>query len=585
MNDTRPSFDSVTSKIAGALPERQLNRFRRDFSLNDPLAFFHEIVHWYQRKTLLSWSLNRLLISAHHEVDEKKKRHLYEKYVAARQMLMPYGEGLSLFAEFDYYPANFAMPAGDHNDFDELFELVVSNRYSFQSYERQPVSEVNIHADRFIRAFRLTPEGLAKRERLMMMPLGSGHPHIAGYLFIKRAISAIKRQGVSSYIHDGAIVSGLTWYIFEAPELCELVNDDNCLSDDFIQAFKAALAVRLNNLWTGPTAGKCIARFGKLGGSRGAMHALLDMERYWDANRKHSLQANELLQVFFRESVEEYMDMNETIEEYDDDDEDDPQALWAVDGYSVLMAMDAARFGVFEAVLTKSDEDWVLRFGESGFELALKTLGQPSIRAERYQWLIEKTPGMECRLVEALFFFDKKLFHTTIIDSSQGMLHLSHKTNDYNVGYFPVKCYLEDSFRIDSILENMNRELQTYETCFPQSREQSATHVEDLYGGPAREICDNFLPPGSGIKRISDIFPNREERLHFAALSLILPMHAYADESFRTFSFKVDRYLHHFQLDSLKPSKVKSYLRKGDPFFYTDMRGRRRISYKSGTLI
>lgn len=579
----RPAFDNATSRIAGVLHGSQLLHFRSDFSLHDPLAFFHETVHWFQRKTLFNWCLNRLLITAYLEENQIHKRMLYDKYIVARRMLLPYSEGLALFAEFDYFPANYAIGAGDHNDFDELFELIISDRFSFQSYERLEAWELNGKADAFLRAYRLSRDGLLKRERLMMMPLGSGHPHISGYLFIKRAVAAAKRRGLFSYIHDGAIMTGLTWYVYEAPELCRLVNDDDCVGTAFEEAFKSALARRLDQLWLGPKAGEILERFDRRGGSERAKPELNDPEARAAAESAHSNQCDQLLYALFRESVLDHVRPDETMAEYDE--RIGPNAPPAINGFNVLMAMDAARFGVFDGVLAKSGDDWVLRIGEDGIDIAVDALGPPSPRPERYRWTTDRVVGSRARLVEALFFLDRRLFHISFVDTPKGMIHLTHKTDDRRVGDGPIGRYLEKAYRIDGILTNMQTELKSFEAGTTRSYRQSVVDTEELYGGPAREICERHLPPGPGVKRVSDLFADRKERQNFAAFSLILPTHTYADEHFASLQAKVERYLPSFGLEALNLRKVRAYFRKGEPYFYTDRLGRRPIAFKSGTLI
>ena len=113
-----------------------------------------------------------MLVRGFDHADPIQKRKLYRKANTARALLRPYGEGISLYMQFDYFPTNFFSNFSSRTRLDALIEMVVSHRYSFQNFDRLPIQELGERAFTFFRDERLRASTFKKKVSLLMQPLG-----------------------------------------------------------------------------------------------------------------------------------------------------------------------------------------------------------------------------------------------------------------------------------------------------------------------------------------------------------------------------------------------------------------------------
>ena len=90
----------------------QFNGPRR---LTNPLTLLDEATHWCQHRGLVSHCMTLLTIQALKNKDDARLPNAeLDKVLALRALLAPFGEGLALYAQYDYFPANFFGGFGTH---------------------------------------------------------------------------------------------------------------------------------------------------------------------------------------------------------------------------------------------------------------------------------------------------------------------------------------------------------------------------------------------------------------------------------------------------------------------------------------
>jgi len=576
----KATFDGTSAQIFGVLEAKEVKDFRSDFRLRDPLSFWHECVHWFQKKTLLGYSLNNLLLRAFASMNCERKALLFEKYTFCKRALEPFLEGTAIFAQYDYFPSNYFMSAGEHNYLDELFTLVVANRFSFQTgqYSEDELASLSLE---FVKSFRISASSLKKKRGLLATPFSSRDKHQVGYLFIKSVVSHIKCYPLFHYVHDGAILSGLIYYVFEAPELIELVNDDHLSGAEFQANFTERFVSRLNGLSDRETVGEMFWRYSEAGGAHAAKYSLrIDETRYDDAEAVYSDLYKWVYDHSFPESVGAYMKPGETLDEYFE--RRDPEMPMPVDAFQVLHAMDAVKFGRVPATLEGEPENYTLRLDGMDEAIPLKSLGSNSMRAELYGWIKPPPLDRAVCLKEILFFFDHRLFHVTTVDFPHGTTWLTHDTADYNMGYPQVGAYLQSSFEIDTILDACREEARRHAVAWEPPKD-TLQHIADTYFAPSQDIQDSIGKRHNA--RPLDLFTSDREANAFLAYSLIQPILSHADEYERTVHNRVDTLISNFLPIELDPSKVKSFTRKGAPFSFSKKIRGRKAWFASGTYL
>lgn len=576
----RPAYDSPTAQILGVIAEEDVREFRSDFKLKDPLSFWHECVHWFQRKSLLGYSLNNLLLRAYCAADPKKKQQFYAKYLFCLRVLGPYAEGTAIFAQYDYFPSNYFIGVGEHNYLDELFTLFVANRFSFQQgdYDENELAQLSLD---YLSTFRLNGNTVRKKRGLMAIPILVRQKHQLGYLFVKLVVSHIKRFPRFHYVHDGAILSGLIYYVFEYHDLIDLVNDDDCVGSAFNTLFAGKLAHRLSKLLDPQQVGQIFWSYRRAGGNHTAQEMLaIDGEKHSESERKYNEMYNWVYEFKFVESVARYMNFGESLDEYLERRE--PLSPLPVDAFQVLHGLDAVRFGMMPARLIRASDREYLEFHGCNERIDLEQIGATSHRAQKYGWIKPPPPDGEVCLKEVLFFLDHRLFHVTTVDFPHGSMKITCQPDDYNIGHILVGAYLQNSFEIDSILDSCRSECRLVSKeghySFPESAE-----VFDVYARAATEI-DQFLPRTPN-RRPLDLFESDDQIVAYIIYSLIQPILSFADENEKTIHARIDRLLCKFHPLAPDARTVKAFTRKGTPFAFSQKYNGRKVWWSSGTYL
>jgi hypothetical protein len=508
-------YDPVSSNAYAGWDGSAVASFRGGMRFGEPLVLLHELGHWFQKRSRVEWAINNMLVRGFVSENEQRKQELYRKALAARALLRPYGEGLSLYMQYDYFPANYFGSFGPRCEIDALAEVIVSQRFSFQKYDRLDIQELGRLAASFFRGERLCLRTLQKKMSVLSNPLRVGQDHILGYLFIKRVIANIKSFSVPYYLHDEAILQSLIRHVFEEPALIELLLDDALDFESFINLFAAVLKKKLNQLVQNRKIGRTF--WAAVDDKYAIRNRKRESQRLGVCDRRYGDLCKSLL-FGLRQSVEDYLQPHETLAEYEERYAASPGPLpFPIDAISLLLAMDAVKFGSFNVTLRRENDSWYVEFDEHNLRLPLSGFGTESPRAGFYHWTIEPNDGQRARLVEVLFLHRGDFFHVSFLDCERGLLYLWHSTDDYNIGYRNIAVYLEEPHRIDRLLGALKADVQALEQGSLGRTDQLATRslVKQLYRkGEESLLTDLGLKPhthwrNKGLIRIKDIFDVR----------------------------------------------------------------------------
>ena len=120
------SFRSVLSQVESMWTPDDWAQFNGPRRLTNPLTLLHEATHWCQHRGLVSHCMTLLTIQALKNKDDARLPNAeLDKVLALRALLAPLGEGLALYAQYDYFPANFFGGFGTRSSFDSLVEYVL----------------------------------------------------------------------------------------------------------------------------------------------------------------------------------------------------------------------------------------------------------------------------------------------------------------------------------------------------------------------------------------------------------------------------------------------------------------------------
>ncbi|HWC95907.1 MAG TPA: hypothetical protein VG456_04140 [Candidatus Sulfopaludibacter sp.] len=581
-----PHYDPVSSSAYAGWDRTSIASFRGGMKFGDPLVLFHELGHWFQKRSRVEWAINNMLVRAFSSSNGLRKQQLYQKASAARTLLRPYGEGLSLYLQFDYFPANYFSDFGPRCEVDALAEVIISQRFSFQKYDSLDLAELGRRASSFFPDERLNLRTLQKKMSLLSQPLGIGQEHITGYLFIKRAIANIRSYPYPFYLHDGTILQSLISYIFDEPSLFELLLDEDLEYSDFVSRFSTALQAKLDPLICDPKMGERFWRARKSGSGSAALG--IDQARLDACDQRYGEICNSLL-FGLKQSVDQYLLPGETIEQYEERRPTSPETLpTPVDALSLLLSMDAVKFGNFPVHLKLEGGEWSVDFDEYNLRLPLAGFGTQSPRAKLHGWLVDPLDNQEARLAEVIFLLKDDFFHVTFIDCDRGLLFLWHTTNDYNVGYYNVADYLKEPNRVDRLLGMLKAETAVSEQELFSRAERTAIlgRVTKLYrGGEDTLLSEVAANSGSsGLLRVKDLFQTESEFASFVAFSLIQPIFAGTAESRASLLEKIAEYTPRFEGSSVDPAKVRRFVTRSSPWVRVPVVQREKIWSSCGTL-
>jgi len=586
---TTSIFDSSLSRIYAGLDGSSIASFREKLELDNPFIFIHEACHWYQKQTLVGQALNLLLIEAFSDSSNNKKWK-YEKALMTLDLLKPYSEGISLYAQFDYFPANYYSNFGKRNKFDALIEFIVAKRFSFQNDNPLSEEELGKQASDIFLKEKLSNKAIDKKKSLLQQPLFIGEPHITGYLLIKQAVKNIKTFKNYIYTHDGSIISGLTDFIYNYPTLAEIILDDNLKGDSFYIILQKKLNERICLLRDSSTIGEMFFHYSFKGGNSAQVEELgINLDHHQFQNNQINDRMLKLFNIGLLQSVSEYLLPNETIEEYNDRYYESKNLPFILNVAILFRSYEMVKFGAIDIRFVKKQNDWLIESKDFNFNILLSELGAPPMRVKNY--LSPPHDGQEGRLSEIIYYMTEEYNHISIVDSIDGKpVSIIHKGDDYNLGYLDMNEFILNSYRIDKMKELLNAEIKLFEKEFKYRTNLSCVY-QKIYNWATddtiRHILGYSLPAEKkNLFRIVDLetFKDKNKLKNYLALTLLLPLFAHADDYHSDVINRVKMYAPMFGDEDINTKSISRFIKSTEPLCYKNKNRRYGSWWQFGTI-
>lgn len=550
-------YESLLSRIHAEWNESDWQRFRESARVPNFLTTLHEAAHWFQRQTLVERTLHLVTVRAlleEQEIRSPESKEELRKVIVCRKLLSPISEGLALYTQFDYFPSNFFIGAGQRSPYDAMVEFLLARR-GFEKTEGNDFDLAHAAWDALI-ATRLSDSALRKKCRLLETPFLIMDDHITGYLIVKASVARARCKPYGIFMYDGHLLPQIMSLFYNCPEIVRLLLDSSVGALEAMDRVSRVLRQRVEFLLDGDTlAGLVMSTRGRLPDFEHAVSFDQDTEEYKAAQDLYSTAYDQLLRPI-RSSLGERIRPEQTVDNYLDETYngkyEDP--AYRLSAYQLLSSPHFGRLFTENVTIVPKGE--LMRVIFRSTNQVLDFLPSNSMRAQAYDWLRRPSNEVEGRLTEAIVHLHglrHDFFHVSFISHERGLLTLQHNTIDYNIGYGDLASYLQDSYRIDQWLSRINVELAAFEIEeFKQTAEVRLAKKEIYWSGVTVAV-DAVLPAEAAGRRPSywvsgrDIFATEAELTAYAAFSLAVRLGDFSFESRAGLYSTVKRNLEHFQ--------------------------------------
>lgn len=295
-------------------------QFKGPRRLTNPLTLLHEATHWCRHRGLVSHCMTLLTIQALKNKDDARLPNAeLDKVLALRALLAPFGEGLALYAQYDYFPANFFGDFGTHSSFDSLVEYVLRADHRYMKDEGR--HSTNMHrlledTHAFYETVRMSEDALRRKRDLLRTPFFSGEPHITGYVLVKEIVARIRLFPRFQYVHDGLVLDALTSYVFDCPILARCLLDSRLEGQAFVEEVSRVLAGKLDFLLDQKSAGEMFFRLSRSMERASVDGFPVDTDALDAAWHQYNDRFDEISGDYLRSSVADYIGAEESMDDY-----------------------------------------------------------------------------------------------------------------------------------------------------------------------------------------------------------------------------------------------------------------------------
>ena len=575
----RDSFRSVLSRIDSTWTPDDWAQFNGARTLTNPLTFLHEATHWCQHRGLVSHSLTLITIRALKDADSPLARSSdLDKVIALRTLLAPLEEGLALYAQYDYFPANFYAGFGPHSTFDSLIEFVVRNGHAYmKDTGRHSSSMHRLHADThaFYETVRISAPTLRRKRDLLCTPFFIADSHITGYILVKEIVARIRRFPRFHYVHDGLILEALTSFVFDCPLLVDCLFNDQLEGQAFVERVSTILSDKLAFLLDQESVGNT---FFQLSGAmrRSSIDGFpVDADAQEAIQQRYSEQFDELIGDDLRSSVAGYIGTEESMADYlDRYDSPDSEWLSPISSHELTYAANFVKLFECDATISTNASGTPEVALPTGRVYSPEALGQCSPRAQRYGWL--KTPAQPTkgRLVDGVFELDREYHRVVFVDWNRGLVTLTHNTDDKNIGWQHIGGYFKTAYRIDSCLSEIERRFVNYASLQVRFVADLNLALSTVYLGRIRQEGHNLgisrmmRDRGDSCSNIFDIFDSATAVNSYVALSLLVRIYDFMRESATSLNAAIDKYAPRFDPEPVDVKLMKRWVTCPEPHCY-----------------
>jgi len=493
-----------------------------------------------QRQTLLERALHlvtvRSLLEKGIERTAEEQQDL-RKVIVCKQLMAPISEGLALYTQFDYFPANFYIAAGGRSPYDGFIEFLVARR-EIDNPSDDDLPEKAWHA---LSQARLSGEALRKKRALLDTPFLIIEDHVTGYLIIKSIICNIRCGSYPFYVHDGLAVPLVMSLFYNCPQIIKVILDPHIGVEEASAVIQETirrrlqLALRLGN----------DARF--LDQFRGQRMPDFEHDVALDEDREDF---NEAVTIYgkaydtlvkeVRTSVGDWIRDDQSLDDYirhtyQGKDGDAPYPISAV---SLLSSPHFGRLFSEKVRIKINADTYVVELSSTGQRITIDT---NSTRAETYGWVVGPpgdTDGVLGEAIVHLHGLQQDFFSVSFVSHDRGLLTLRHNTIDKNIGWFDIGMYLKDAYRIDQWLARINEDFAKFEAS------NATSDLEDIceakiatYSAASELVVDTLIPGGLAKMKARnfvsgrDVFESREKYEAFIAFSIAVRFADFGFES------------------------------------------------------
>ncbi|HWF90622.1 MAG TPA: hypothetical protein VN659_17390, partial [Pyrinomonadaceae bacterium] len=421
-------YESLLSRIHAEWSATDWERFRESACVPNPLTTLHEAAHWFQRQTLLERALYlvtvRALLENQPERNAEQKEEL-RKVIACRRLLSPISEGLALYTQFDYFPSNFFIGAGERSPYDAMIEFLLARR----GFEETITARYDLGdaAWEALCQTRLTATALNKKLELLKTPFLILDNHVTGYLIIKASVARARCRPYFEFMHDGLVVPLIMSLFYNCPELVRLVLDPAVGTLEAIARMSSVLQERIEFVLDGERLAGLIMK--TRGQSPDLEHSVAfdkDLDEFEAAEELYSDAYDALLQPI-RSSVGEWIRPDQTVDSYLEETYQGQygEPPYPLDAFQLLSSPHFGRLFTAEVTLIPKGESVTVKFRDTNQTLDLPSNSQ---RARTYGWIRLPEKEVAGRLTEAvvhLHGLDHDFFSVSFISHERGLVTLS----------------------------------------------------------------------------------------------------------------------------------------------------------------
>lgn len=566
----RAHYQSLLSRIYAEWNEFDWLHFRESTCVPNPLTTMHEASHWLQRQTLVERSLHLVTVRALLENQEGRspgEKEELRKVIAFRKLLSPISEGLALYTQFDYFPANFFIGAGKRSPYDALIEFLLARR-GFEETEGTRFDLASVAWEALSNA-RLSELALQKKRELLLKSFLTIDDHVTGYLIIKASVARARCNSHFEFLHDGHLLPLIMSLFYNCPEFVQIVLDSTVGAIEAIYRVSLILQQRLELLLDGKTLANLVSLTrDRVPDFENTVALNQDAEEYDAAEKLYSSAYNAMLKPI-RSSLGKWIRPEQTVDDYLEEtfegkDGDPPYPL---DAHQLLSSPHFGRLFTADVKIAPKGES-----ADITFRATNQTVESPanvSPRAQRYGWIRYPENEVEGRLTEAITHLHglrHEFFNVSFISHERGILTLSHNTRDVNIGYGVLGLYLQDAYRIDQWLSRIDLELRTFAKKEFKHTTEVSLAKEKAYRDGISSAVRAVLPAEVDERRSAswingrNIFNTEEEMMAYIAFSLAVRLGDFSFESKADLHSTVKRSLGRFPSGVFNEKKALRFI-------------------------
>ncbi len=450
-------YQPLLSHIHAEWTQDDWVRFSNSASVPNLLTTLHEAAHWLQRQTLVGRALHLVTVRALLEDGAPRSagdREALNKVIACKRLLAPLSEGLALYAQFDYFPANFYVGAGDRSPYDALVEFLVARRGFEAANDDTNLADA---AWKAIVAARMSGDALIKKRRLLDTPFLCLEDHITGYLLVKASIARVRSSPGTIYLHDGHLVPLIASLFYSCPPSVQAILDPDVSAADAIDVVSRMIRERVAMMLDADAMAALVsATRGRYPDFEHAPGLDSDEEAFTDAEARYGRAYDGMFDHHIRTS---------------------PSPLT---GDQLLASPHFGRVFTADVTIEPDKNGPKVVFRATGQQFVSLSSVSPRAAYGWIRWPETPVPG---RLVEAiahLHGLEHDFFRISLVSHENGLAALTHDTTVRNIGYYDLGDYLKNAYRIDEWLARIERDVEAFE----RAEFACASHVDS-----AKEIA------------------------------------------------------------------------------------------------